>query len=690
MKVVQGKQHNVEKCIALALSLAVVSAAFASPEWTLVYEKPGETNTVTAADNRTAISVELVKSGDQWAGKIMNREPGATVRSLEIRSEPFKVDVATDAFYIPWSTGGSRIKVWPSVGWTPKTGGRNILAAEFDKEYALGGNFWVPKGNGLFEIDPRMRMPGVRGGMQFMTVANKTRGLYVGSHDPRFTCMDFTGVYDAKAATFVLGVKFNLWLRSGDDFVVTPVVMAEYAGDWHVAAKRYREWWDRCFRVAYVPNRVKDMTGVFIVLLKQQNDEIIWPYTEFDSLGRCAQSYGFDHVEFHAWGKGGHDRLYPEYEPDPLMGGKEGLIKGVQTLKDMGIHATVYSNGQLQERETTEYWRTKGKGGAIVNRDGTEHTETWHKFTNRPAHTFDVVCYHQQAWKDRMLEICRDAKAYGFEGFFYDQIGVSRPRQCFATNHGHRPGDWVYAGDRHDLFKSIADVIHSEDPEFVLSAEGFHDAIFDSCAWFEGWAEEGFAWSRFDKEYVQDFYPEFVLYTFPEVVTTDRSYTPSYDRRQLNGAVVLNLRVNFAIRYRIDRAFVEEGKVPTAADTQYMKSPTDHKAMAKADWAGNRAYMKLVNEWRKANRELLLRGTFKADEGFEIVSGGDYVANRWDSADGRTGILVWNGDMTRSQDFTVKYHGQLLYAEEPEAGKVDAASAIPANTLRLYVFKATR
>ena len=45
---------------------------------------------------------------------------------------------------------------------------------------------------------------------------------------------------------------------------------------------------------------------------------------------------------------------------------------------------------------------------------------------------------------------------------------------------------------------------------------------------------------------------------------------------------------------------------------------------------------------------------------------------------------------TRPQDFTVKYHGQLLYAEEPEAGKVDAASAIPANTLRLYVFKATR
>ena len=52
----------------------LLAAALSAPSWTLVYEKPGLTNTVTAADNPTAIAVELVRAGDQWSGKIVNRE----------------------------------------------------------------------------------------------------------------------------------------------------------------------------------------------------------------------------------------------------------------------------------------------------------------------------------------------------------------------------------------------------------------------------------------------------------------------------------------------------------------------------------------------------------------------------------------------------------------------------------------
>ena len=62
------------------------------------------------------------------------------------------------------------------------------------------------------------------------------------------------------------------------------------------------------------------------------------------------------------------------------------------------------------------------------------------------------------------------------------------------------------------------------------------------------------------------------------------------------------------------------------------------------------------------------------------------MANRWDSADGQTAILVWNA-AERPQKIDVSYPGQLLYAEEPESGKVDADTAIPANTLRLLVYR---
>ena len=669
----------------------LLAAALAAPSWRLAYEKPGATNYVTAADNPTAIRVELERSGDQWCGKVVNGEPGATVTALEIYSDDRPVDTENDLLYVPWEEG-ARIKVWPKPGMYEESkmkgyNGNNghALVAEFDKEYVPNRNFWIPVGDGTFRLDTRMHLPSARGTMQWMTLSDGNRGFYFATHDPRHSAKTYLGVYDANRRTMRFGVRFNLFLASGHEFVVTPVVMGEYAGTWHVAARRYRAWWNRCFRYSYVPDRIKDMAGVMIVLLKQQNDEIIWPYTEFEALGKCAKSYGFDHVEFHAWGVGGHDRLYPEYDPDPAMGGREGLVAGVKKLREMGIHATVYSNGQLQEREATKYWREKGRGGAIMMRDGSPHTEFWHKFKNKPGHTFDVVCPWQLNWRDRMLEICRDARGYGFEGFFYDQIGVQRPWQCFSPDHGHRVGEWVYTKDRHALFKEIADVIHSEDPEFVLSAESYNDSIFDSCAWYEGWCI-GRTWHRFDKTHVHDWFPEMTFYTFPEVVATDRSYTPCYDRQQMNGALIVNCRVNFAIRYRIDRAFVEEGKVPGPEDVKYMLSPTDWKYMAKVDWAGCRAYMRLVNEWRKSKKEFLLRGTFKADEGFAARGDGDFVANRWDAADGQTAILVWNA-AEKPQKVDVSYPGQLIYAEEPENGKVDADTAIPANSLRLLVYR---
>ena len=668
------------------IAAVLLAAALSAPSWTLVYEKPGLTNTVTAADNPTAIAVELVRAGDQWSGKIVNLEPGATVLAFEFRSEEIPVDVQCDRLYLPWEEG-ARIKVWPKADQAASADATvDAFVSEFDKEYAANPDFWVRAGGDHYLFDPRMHVPSARGAMQWMTLSHGTRGYYFATHDPRYTAKTFLGEYDARRQRLRFGVRFNLFLGMGHDFVVTPVVAGAYEGSWHAAARRYREWWNRCFKFAYVPDRIKDMTGVMIVLLKQQNDEIIWPYTEFDSLGRCAQSYGFDHVEFHAWGKGGHDRLYPEYDPDPAMGGKEKLVRGLAKLRAMGIHATAYSNGQLQEREATQYWREKGKGGAIMNRDGTERTEFWHKFKNRPGHTFDVVCPWQLNWRDRMLEICRDARAYGFEGFFYDQIGVQRPFPCFNPNHGHRVGEWVYAGDRQKLFKAVADVLHSEDPEFVLASESYNDSIFDSCSWFEGWCI-GRAWHRFDPSHVHDWFPEMSFYTFPEIVATDRSYTPCYDRQQMNGAVAVNCRVNFAVRYRIDRAFVEEGKVPGPEDVKYMFSPTDWQYMARADWRGCRDYMKRVNEWRKANRDLMLRGVFKADEGFAVRGNGNLIANRWDAADGRTAILVWNGELEKALSVEVSFPGQFLYAEEPEAGKVAAARALPANTLRLYVYR---
>ena len=288
--------------LAVLSGLAVQPSADA-PSWWLAYEKPGMTNYVTAADNPTAIRVELERSGDQWSGKVVNGESNATVLALEIYSDDRPVDTEQDLLYVPWEEG-TRIKVWPTpdmkfskVGVPAHLAGKNALTSAFDKDFTPTWTFWVPAGNGIFRLDPRLNLPSIRGVMQWMTLSDGKRGFYFATHDPRNSAKTYLGIYDSNRKTIRFGVRFNLFLASGREFVVTPVVMADYAGSWHVAARRYRAWWNRCFRYSYVPDRIKDMTGVFFVLLKQQNDEIVWPYTEFESLGRCAKSYGFDHVD---------------------------------------------------------------------------------------------------------------------------------------------------------------------------------------------------------------------------------------------------------------------------------------------------------------------------------------------------------------------------------------------------------
>ena len=100
----------------------------------------------------------------------------------------------------------------------------------------------------------------------------------------------------------------------------------------------------------------------------------------------------------------------------------------------------------------------------------------------------------------------------------------------------------------------------------------------------------------------------------------------------------------------------------------------------------NRDYLKCVSDFRRANGDLLLCGTFKADEGFSVTGGEKVIANRWDGTNGETGIFAWNA-ADKPAAVKIAFDGRLLSVREPERGEVDAAEAIPPNTLRLYRYR---
>ena len=673
-----------KKCLAFAAMACAALSPAGAVEWSLTVEKNGATNVVTAAGNPFAIDVSLAEIGGGWSGRIVNREKGAIMLGFEVKADPQEVVEGKSALYLP-HVYGRRIRNWPVHSVTQP-----------------GVQMWRETENGVFvpamskwDVSTGSRpaplpYPSKLATMQWATLNDGEKGFYLASEDPLAGAKDIQVVYDSNAKRVTMGFNFPMFLPEGETFSVPRVVMKEYAGTWRTAAKMYRRWWDSCRKVVHLPASAKDFTGFFMVILKQQNGEIAWPYTEFDSLGDAALAHGFRHVEFHGWGVGGHDTLYPEYDPDPAMGGRTALVAGIKRLQARGLHVSVYSNGQLQHQGGTKWYDEKGYKCAVTKRDGKTMSEHWVKFKNHPGMTFDVACPSAPDWRAQMLKICLDAQELGFQGFFYDQIGKQWPSPCFDARHGHRPGAFVFTHDRETMLLDVIGEMQKTDPEFVLWSEAFNDTILDSVGFYQGLfyvTDAGYnVANRFVEGVSCDMFPEMTFYTFPELIMTDRNNTSLCTRTRANGCAVANLRVDFEVRYRADRDYVERGAAPAPdAYAKIRSKPSEISLMKAETWRANRDYLRCVSDFRRKHGAILLAGMFKADEGFSVKGGKKIIANRWDGKNGETGILVWNADDT-SAKVSVAFGGKFVLASEPERGEVDADELIPANTLRLYKF----
>ena len=660
--------------IMLVAALAPLTM-LAAPVWRMAVEKDGTTNWVTAAENRWAIDVRFGADAGGWKGTIVNREPGAVVLDFEVMSDPLPVADGRTALYLPYVYGW-RIRNWPREG--VKLPGRRI---------------WTEAKDGVFELTKCLKYPGKFGTMQWCTLNDGAKGFYLGSDDAKCVAKDFRAAYDSRAKEVRLGFDLPMFVPAGVTFEVPRLFFDAYEGDWKAAARRYRAWWDTCRTVARIPDRVKDTVGAMMVILKQQNGEFVWPYGDFASMGDAALAHGLHNIEMHGWGVGGHDRLYPEYDPDPSMGGRETLMKGVEALKRRGIHVTLYANGQLQQHGGTRWYDERGWMCPILKRDGTPLQEFWIKFNAVGGVHFDVACPACGLWRRQMLKNCRDAQALGYLGFFYDQIGKQWPWPCFDVRHGHRAGQYVWQDDRETLFKGILDEMRKTDPDFILWSEAFNDTLLPAVSCYQGldyvymdgrWAVE----NRFVKGVGCDMYPELTCYTFPELITCDRTTNPFCTRSRANGCAAANLRVDLEVRYPGDRWYVEKGEKPSDWEYGRVYSKTEGVAyMAEGThWKVDRNYLKCVGDFRRRYREILLRGTFKADEGFTLSGDGDLVANRWTGTNGEEGILVWNAS-DRPADVKVAFGRPLVACAEPERGEVAANEPIGANTLRLYRYR---
>ena len=479
-------------------------------------------------------------------------------------------------------------------------------------------------------------------------------------------------------------------IRAGDKWELPETVFEKVDGDWHAAAKRYRAWFDSAHKAvrSAAPDWTRDLTGWLLVIMKQQNEELMWPYTDIPKLCDVAERNGLNSIGLFGWTVGGHDHLYPDYDADPKMGGAEALKAGIAEAHRRGIRVCIYANGQLQQIGATKFWGEHGEKIAIRKRDGSPYIQTFHKYNDIPVYQFALGCLYGEPWHDRMLALARQARSFGADAILYDQLGVNTPLECWGEGHGHPVPWYSHCEERPGFVRRIADEMHATDKDFAVFTEGLHDGLLDTIGMFHACQPGSFMSdvnvlkaSRATSRANAEPFPELFRYTFPELVTTTRNPTPMTLRSFVNYAAVFGLRHEIEIRYMPDRTYALDGKVPTKKDYGEVKNLPSLQAMHAEPPAVASAYMKAVGDFQRTHAKYLLRGRFVDDEG--ITCRNRVVAKRFIADDGTSAVCVWNITNKPVSVFITglgRPKGVFAPAGEGTTGP------LAADSIRLYVF----
>ena len=636
---------------------------------------------------KVAIELEerIVGGTTEWTGRLVNGDRGIRVTGFE---GPYYAGVETvrglSTLYVPDGLG-RRVADFPrsddpSLKPVPGESVRFVRSGWYRGRdarpvYATG---FYPGSSGIT--------------MPWFAMDGEEDGVYAGSHDPVVQPKRILVRWDAPAHRSDLAFEHALSLRPGETFDLGKLDFSPYRGDWHEAAKKYRAWYDTVRTVGTaVPAWAKDVSGWLLVIMKQQNEALFWPYTDISKLCDVAEANGLNCIGLFGWTKGGHDHLYPDYEADPKMGGVEALKAGIAEAHRRGIRIFIYANGQLQHVGATKFWDEAGKDIALVMADGKMIIQNYHKYSDIPKYDFALGCLGTKPWHDRMLALADQAEGFGADGILYDQLGIFAPFSCHGKGHGHATPAYVYCDERPGFLRSIADKVQARNKNFAVLTEGLHDTILDSIALFHG-CETGTYPDTLRSIAARaegsrsGAFPELWHYTFPELVTTVRVPTPMATRTMANYTAAFGFRHDIELRYAPDRDWVLEGKVPTREGYGTVRDIPNTAWMQANDPKKAAAYLKAVNLFQRKYAQYLLKGRFADTEGFTAMPKNQVIAKRFVAADGTSAVLVWNLSAKAPATVTLAGLGEPTAVAEPEAAVVRADALLAPDTLRLYVF----
>ncbi|GGF61220.1 hypothetical protein GCM10010912_03050 [Paenibacillus albidus] len=453
--------------------------------------------------------------------------------------------------------------------------------------------------------------------MAWFGVQSGSHFLYVGRHDDCFTsCVLAAGIGPRNSdPRFLLAVSQFPLVKAGEE-VGSPVsVVAFVPGDWRQGSAIYRQWANGWFSEPQKPAWVQELRGWQRIIMKHQFGKIYFRYDDLPRVYEEGKAVGVEMILLFGWWKGGFDNGYPVYEPDPALGGEEGLKAAIAEVQRRGGRVALYTNGVLIDVKS-DYYKETGYRICRKNIDDVEYREHY-KFSNDGMllrnfgyKSFVSACQATDEWNEQLIKVGQQKLSYNPDSIFYDQIAGHFPLLCFDASHHHgNRGDNETVWRRHNLkqMRELCEGDKALGSEFVVDCYAPFLDFHHSCGY-----------AAFKDE---DSFPELYRQTFPETIMSNRFIHDERSdfKRQLNFAFVYGYRFDIAI-FR-SRATV-----------------TEVEAYAR--------HIQGLIALRESYAEFFYHGTFSLDTDMELPEG--IIKTEFVHKAGRL-LVFWNDSMEEKQ-----------------------------------------
>ncbi len=364
--------------------------------------------------------------------------------------------------------------------------------------------------------------------MQWMQLFDDKESLYYGVNDKAANFKQFSfgavndEVQDAREGCVQMSVTFWPTVGSGEKYLSPVVEIGVFSeGGWYSGADHYRDWLENDAEwVKKLPQISEEFTGMRPWISAFHPGKYTASYyaepgvavpLDYAQVIKDVDDVGIDMLCVLGWHENGFDSKYPDYEFIDALGGKDGFVKGVESLHKQGDSIMMYLNSHIADTGS-KWYKADDDGDGIKNGEGSAIRDELGKVTHEDYGTgldYVAMCPSDEGWINKNVDAVRRLRESGVDALWLDQLMEMPAVLCYNREHGHSSPSAAYAEGYKKMMTAFEDAMRSAgDDNFMFSCEGVCDAYLkyiDVC---------GMMWQR-KLGFEEKSAPQLTRYTLP-------------------------------------------------------------------------------------------------------------------------------------------------------------------------------